>query len=156
MRALLQELFAQLPEILDDAVVHDREPVGGVRMRVAFGRPAVGRPARMADADGAGERFARELLSRFRSLPSARRRVELAVFERGDARRVVAAIFETLECVDERACDRFTSKYAHNSAHASDRLLRSFAIIAPTRCTPCGSMGIKKYRNQNAWHLCDN
>ncbi len=35
--------------------------VGGMRMRVALGRPAVGRPARVADADGAGERLVREL-----------------------------------------------------------------------------------------------
>jgi hypothetical protein len=45
----------------------------------------------------------------------------MAVFQRRDARRVVAAIFETLERVDQRARDRFTSEYAHNSAHASDR-----------------------------------
>ncbi len=75
LRALALQFLAQLAEILDDAVVHDRQTVGGVRMRVALGRPAVGCPARMADADGAGERLAREPASRLRSLPSARRRV---------------------------------------------------------------------------------
>ena len=50
-RALAFKLAAQLAEILDDAVVHDGEPLGGVRMRIVLGRPAVGRPARVADAD---------------------------------------------------------------------------------------------------------
>ena len=58
--ALRFQLSAQLAEILDDAVVHDREPVGGVRMGVVLGRPAVRCPAGVADADRAGERFARE------------------------------------------------------------------------------------------------
>ena len=58
--ALPFQLAAQLAEILDDAVVHDRELVGRVRMGVVLGRPAVRRPAGVADADRAGERFARE------------------------------------------------------------------------------------------------
>ena len=60
--ALGCQLVAQLAEILDDAVVHDRELVGGVRMRVVLGRTAVGRPAGVADADGAQERLAGEAL----------------------------------------------------------------------------------------------
>jgi hypothetical protein len=35
----------------------DRDAVGRVRMRVGLGRRAMRRPARMADADGAGERL---------------------------------------------------------------------------------------------------
>ena len=50
--ALGLQLAAQLDEILDDAVVHDGELFGGVRMGVVLGRPAVGRPAGVADADG--------------------------------------------------------------------------------------------------------
>jgi hypothetical protein len=69
------ELLAQLAEILDDAVVDHGQAIGGVRVRVAFGRPAVGCPTRVADADGAGERLAREPCFEIaRSLPSARRR----------------------------------------------------------------------------------
>ena len=55
------QLFAQFAEILDDAVMHDRELVGGMRMRVVFVRAAMRRPARVADAGHAGERFAVEL-----------------------------------------------------------------------------------------------
>ena len=51
------ELLAQLAEILDDAVVHDRDVFGRVRMGVALGRLAVGGPAGVADADIAGQRL---------------------------------------------------------------------------------------------------
>ena len=56
--ALGLQLAAQLDEILDDAVVHDREPFGGVRVRIVLGRTAVGRPAGVADADGSRQRLA--------------------------------------------------------------------------------------------------
>ena len=101
--ALVLQLLAQLAEVLDDAVVHDREAVGGVRMRVAFGRPAVGRPAGMPDADRAGERLARELGFEIAQLALGAPARELAVFERGDAGGIVAAVFEPLERIDERA-----------------------------------------------------
>src|SRR5262249_47663150 len=54
------ELAPQLLEVLDDAVVDDGDTVGGVRMRVGLVRPAVRRPARVADAGGARQRLARQ------------------------------------------------------------------------------------------------
>ncbi len=48
--ALGTELGFQLAEVLDDAVVHDRDLAVHVRMRVALSRAAVRRPARVADA----------------------------------------------------------------------------------------------------------
>ena len=41
---------AQFGVVLDDAVVHERHARGAVRMRVALGRRAMRRPARVADA----------------------------------------------------------------------------------------------------------
>ena len=61
---LPSQLGAQFAEILDDAVVHDRELLGRMRMRVVLGRAAMRRPARVADADRAGERLAAETLLR--------------------------------------------------------------------------------------------
>ena len=49
-RAVRDQLFLQLAEILDDAVMHDRDQVGRMRMRVGLGRLAVRGPAGMADA----------------------------------------------------------------------------------------------------------
>ena len=49
-RAATGEQFsAQLAAVLDDAVVHDSDPLGGVRMGVVLGRSAVGGPACVAD-----------------------------------------------------------------------------------------------------------
>ena len=58
LRTVLAERFTQLAEILDDAVVHDRDPLGRVRMRVELGWLAVGGPAGVTDAGRAGERLA--------------------------------------------------------------------------------------------------
>ena len=48
----LLQLLLQVEVVLDDAVVDDDDPAGAVamRMRVLFGRAAVRRPARVADA----------------------------------------------------------------------------------------------------------
>src|SRR5262249_47543829 len=60
LRASLFQLVAKLAKILDDAVVDHGEALGRMRVRVVFGRSAVGRPAGVADADRAGERLPRE------------------------------------------------------------------------------------------------
>ena len=62
--ALGLHLLAQRLEILDDAVVDDRDAVDDVRVGVADGRRAVGRPAGVGDADRAGERRRLELALR--------------------------------------------------------------------------------------------
>ncbi len=110
-RALGFQLAAQLGEILDDAVVHDRELFGGVRMRVVLGRPAVGRPAGVADADGARRAArARAAASRFLQLAFGAPARQHAVLERGDARGIVAAIFEALERIDQLRRSRLTGR----------------------------------------------
>ncbi len=52
--ALGEQLVFQRGEVLDDAVVDDRQPavVTQVRVRIAVGRSAVGRPPRVPDARG--------------------------------------------------------------------------------------------------------
>ena len=55
-RALLLERFAQLAEILDDAVMDHGDAFGRVRMGVVLGRLAVGGPAGVADAGVTVER----------------------------------------------------------------------------------------------------
>ena len=72
--ALGLHLLAQRLEILDDAVVDDGDAADDVRMGVADGRRAVGRPAGVGDADRAGQRLGSSSRARLSSLPSARRR----------------------------------------------------------------------------------
>ena len=73
--ALGLHLLAQRLEILDDAVVDDGDAVDDVRMGVADGRRAMGRPAGMGDADRCRRSgSASSARARLSSLPSARRR----------------------------------------------------------------------------------
>jgi hypothetical protein len=70
--------------IFDDAVVDDRNPINRVRMRVVFVRTAMSCPARVANADEAGERLTSKLaLEVLEFSYSAPPRKETA-FERGD------------------------------------------------------------------------
>src|SRR5262249_26984444 len=110
---------AQFGEILDDAVVHDRDFFGGVGMSVVLGWAAMRRPACVADADRALKRLARKpALEILQFAPGAAPR-ELTPFDRGYARSIVAAIFEALERLDELRCRRLAADDANNSAHAS-------------------------------------
>ena len=99
--------------------MHDRDPVGGMRVRVALGRPAVGRPAGVPNAGRALKRLARELAFEVAQLAFGAPAHEAAGFQRGDARRVIAAVFEALERIDELHRDRLAAEYADNSAHGA-------------------------------------
>src|SRR5687768_15196623 len=100
-RAVFLELFAQLAEVLDDAVVYYRQPIGRVRMRIALRRLAVGGPAGMADAARALERLALKLGFEITKLALGAAAGQPSVFQRRDAGGVIAAIFEALQRIDE-------------------------------------------------------
>jgi hypothetical protein len=63
------QFAAQLPEILDNAIMHDADIRADMRMRVIFAWPSMRCPARVADADPARKGFGGE------KLPLARLRV---------------------------------------------------------------------------------
>src|SRR5690606_40737638 len=108
-----RELAAKLPEVLDDAVVDERDASGGgdVGVGVAVGGHAVGRPAGVRDAAGgvgalaAAERrlevgeLAGVLLDVHRgaeTLDLGARPVE----DQRDPRRVVATVLESAQAVE--------------------------------------------------------
>ena len=78
---LALQLLLQIEIVLDDAVVDDDDLAGAVavRMRVLLGRPAVRRPARVADAVVAGERIGADDLLEVRQLAGAAAQVDGAV-----------------------------------------------------------------------------
>ena len=101
--AFALQLLLQLEIVLDDAVVDDDDAAGAVavRVRVLFGRPAVRGPARVADPVFAFERIAGDDLFEPRQLAGAAPQLDAAVADDGDAGRVVAAILEPAQAVDQ-------------------------------------------------------
>ena len=128
------QLLAQLGEVLDDAVVHDGHAsvAGGVGMRVRLARAAVRGPARVADAARArkAERF--DEARQPAHLALAVHDFKLAALLHGDTRRVVAAILEARQPLDEDALHGTMPGVSNDSAHG--RLLcRSGAPIVAHR-----------------------
>ena len=136
LRAVLLQLVAQLAEILDDAVVHDRELVGGVRMRVVLGRLAVGRPAGVADADGALQRLALQPRFEIAELALGAAARQRAAFKRRDAGGIVAAVFQALERIDELPRHRLTAENPNNPAQVVYPLAAFGALVMHRRRFP--------------------
>ena len=129
MAAALQ-LFAQLGEVLDDAVVDDGDATiaAGVGMGVDNGRLAVSGPAGMADTAGSVAVDVGKLALQARDLAHAAddvevRRGALAHLER-DARGVIAAILHTLEARDQDVLCNIRAGVADNSAHRINPFVR--------------------------------
>ena len=116
-RSLRHELRLELAEILDDAVMHDRYEIGHMRVGVGLDRLAVRGPARVADARRAHQRLGFQLLLEITQLAFGAAPGEMSVLDGGDARRVIAAIFETLQRVDELLCHRPFAEDANDAAH---------------------------------------
>ena len=118
------QFLAQRPEILDDAVVDDRKPRRGVRMGVGFGRFPVRRPARVADADRPAKRRRGKLRLQVLELALRAPPLQPAVLERRHAGGIVAAIFEPLQRIDNRAGDRPSPENPDNSTHGKSPVRR--------------------------------
>jgi len=118
--ALFHQLFAQFAEVLDDAVVDDRELFGGVRMGVVLGRLAVGRPAGVADTDQALQRLTVQPRLEIAELALGAPPRQRAMLERGDAGGIIAAVFEALERIDQLARDWRAPDNSDDPAHRPD------------------------------------
>ena len=121
-RPAARDLALQRLEILDDAVVDDGDALGRVRMGIRFGRRAVRRPARVADAGRAGERLGLQPRLEIDELAAGAPARQLAILERGDAGGIVAAIFEPLQRIDDERRDRLAAQNADNPAHSGKPL----------------------------------
>ena len=132
--ALGGELVAQLLEVLDDAVVHDRDALVHVRMGVALDRLAVRGPARVADAGAALQGMVGEPQLQVLELALGAAAIEVAVLDGGDAGRIIAAIFEPPQRVDEIARHRLLSQECRRCRTCRFRLRSELAGIA--NCKP--------------------
>ena len=135
--ALGDQLLAQGLEVLDDAVVDDGETGAGVRMGVGFRRLAVRRPARVADADRALERRCLQARLEVLQLALGAQPRQPAAFERGDARRIVAAVFEPLQGGQDVPRHRPSAENAYDPAHRPVRFWRpELGRLARVRPSP--------------------
>ena len=115
--ALGGEFLAQSLEVLDDAVVDDGEAVAGVRVGVALGRLAVGRPAGVADADRTAERMGGELGLEVLELALRAQPRQAPVLERRDRPRSHSRDIPAASARRRSGRDRPMSQNADDSAH---------------------------------------
>jgi hypothetical protein len=113
------EARLQLEVVLDDAVVDDHDPSRAVLVRVGIllGRPAVGRPAGVADAPLAGERLAEQALREVAELARGAPPLEAAVPHDGDAGRIVPAVLQSPQAVEDERHRVATAHVADDATH---------------------------------------
>ena len=115
--AVGNQLVLELAEILDDAVMDNAHRPGCVRMRICFrSRPMRG-PARMADADRSRQGLFAKPPLQIAQLALGTTTIQPTAIQRRDAGRVVSAIFETLQRVDEAPGHGLVADDANDAAH---------------------------------------
>ena len=112
---------AQLLVVFDDAVVHngDLALAAEMRMRVAVGRLAVGRPAGVADAAGAVERCLVLADFCFEVCNAAARLYDTQTVLRkcSNTGGVIAAVFQAVKTLDQNGERVLASRETNNSTH---------------------------------------
>src|SRR5216684_502719 len=116
--ALPLELLLQIQVVLDDAVVDDDDLARAVAVRVGvfLGWPAVRRPARVADAVLTRQRIGDDHPFEVRQLAGASPQVHRAAVHDRDARRIVAAVLELSQPLDENGHDILRPDISDNPA----------------------------------------
>ena len=115
------EAVAQLAEVLDDPVVDDRDLAGAVlvRMGIEVVGPAVGRPARVGEADRGVGRPVGDRRLQVGELAGPLLDEEIAgVVDERDAGRVVAAVLEPPQAFDEDRARLPGTGVTNDAAHA--------------------------------------
>ena len=138
------QLVAQRLEILDYAIVDQRDRPDDVGVGVADGRSAMRRPARVGNASRAVERMLGKLAREIVELALGPPPLELAVMDRADTRGIVAPIFEALKAVEQPLRHVRSSDNSNDPTHA---LRNSFNAA---RAMPiAGNMGAGTSRTLN-------
>ena len=124
LRTELVAFFDQLPLqadiVLDDAVVHHDDLAGAVamRMRVLFGRTSMCGPAGVADPISTVERAKADNLFQIAQLAFGTAHLQpFAVTGNSDAGRIIAAILQPPQAIDDDWNDLFLAYITDNAAH---------------------------------------
>src|SRR5690606_10208575 len=115
------ELLIERRIILDDAAVDDgHAPAGEMRVSVRLGHAALRGPAGVRDAESAGQCPLGELVLELRDLANRAAEAELTIaLQHGHAGRVVAAVLEALQTLDENRDDVAFRDRSDDTAHSS-------------------------------------
>src|SRR5690606_34948217 len=112
------QAVALLVVVLDDAVVHHRQLAEAhVRVGIVFGDAAMGGPARVADAESGAEAFGLRRRLHLRDAAGPAHPAHSLTVEHGNAGRIVAAIFQSLQTLDQGRYHVAIGDRTHNSAH---------------------------------------
>ncbi len=124
--AVRLELGAQVVGVLDDAVVHDREPPGlaHVRVRVGVARLAVGGPAGVADSGRAAE-AGRDGRGELGDPPLLLADPEIRLADDRQAGRVIAAVLEPGQPVQQDRGRVLRADVGDDAAHVIPRFRSS-------------------------------
>ncbi len=130
--ALGDERALELEIVFDDAVVHDDEGSGAVSVRVGvlLGGAAVRRPAGVADAVGAVDGIFGENLGEVAELARSTTDLErVAATSDGDARRVIAAVFEAGEAFHDDGDAGLGADVTDDSTHTRSVAARNEGML---------------------------
>ncbi len=118
------KLIAQGVVVFDHAVVHHRELSAFVemRMRIVIRHAPVRGPARVTDADAAFDRLVLDQRREICNAPHALADFDAAAIQRGDARGVIAAIFQPAQPIEEDGSRVCFADVANNAAHKARKV----------------------------------
>jgi hypothetical protein len=114
------QLVPQLEVVLDDAVVNHDQPSRAVAVRVGvfLGGPTVRRPARVSEAEAPIQRVGRDDLLQVAQLARRPANRQLAlIVDQCDPGRVVAAVLQPAQPLDQHLDGILGSDVANDSAH---------------------------------------
>ena len=136
--AVALELSPELPEVLDDAVVHhgDAPTLVGVRVGVALDRRAVGRPTRVAEGEVPPQPGRVRLLGEVDELARRPHDLEVVAAVDSDPGGVVAAVLEVAERLEDHGYALSRTHVTDDAAHWPSALPRPTPRSQPTAPGP--------------------
>ena len=111
------QLVAQFTEIFNDAIVDNSHFGCCVRVGIVFCGLAVGGPTGVTNAAKPVQRFQLEAGVKIFQLALGTAARDDAMFERGNTGRIISAIFQALESLDDLTRNRLTPENTNNAAH---------------------------------------
>ena len=131
LMALFAQLLFQAEVVLDDAVMHHHDAPGAIAMRmgILLRRPAMGCPAGVADAVSAVDRIQPDSLFQVAQLAFGAADLQpVAIAGDRDSRRIIAAILEPFQAIENDWNNPLFTDVTNNSAHV---LTLQFLFIDP-------------------------